>query len=112
MFTVYKGGPHQYSERQMSRRMKRLDGKIRKAGGVDVVLTHALAAGYGDVSDPAHRRVECFVRLIDRYGPQYWIHSHVHLNYGHNIPRILKRNNTTIIKAYERFDLEIECDKA
>lgn len=110
--SVYNGGPHQYSEHQMHRRIKRLDRKIRKAGGVDIVLTHAPAAGYGDVGDPAHRGFECFVGLIDRYEPKYWIHSHVHLNYGYNIPRILKRNNTTIINAYERFDLEIECDKA
>ena len=110
--SIYNGGPHQYSEHQMHRRIKRLDRKIRKAGGVDIVLTHAPAAGYGDVGDPAHRGFECFVGLIDRYEPKYWIHSHVHLNYGYNIPRILKRNNTTIINAYERFDLEIECDKA
>ena len=110
--SIYNGGPHQYSEHQMHRRIKRLDRKIRKAGGVDIVLTHAPAAGYGDVGDPAHRGFECFVGLIDRYEPKYWIHSHVHLNYGYNIPRVLKRNNTTIINAYERFDLEIECDKA
>lgn len=110
--SIYNGGPHQYSEHQMHRRIKRLDRKIRKAGGVDIVLTHAPAAGYGDVGDPAHRGFECFVGLIDRYEPKYWIHSHVHLNYGYNIPRILKRNNTTIINAYERFDLEIECDRA
>lgn len=107
---VYSGGPHQYSERQMSRRIKRLDRKIRKAGGVDVVLTHAPAAGYGDASDLAHKGFECFIELMDRYKPQYWIHSHVHLNYGHDIPRIVKRNDTTIINAYERFDLEIRQD--
>ena len=104
---IYNGEPHQYSERQMRRRMKRLDRKIRKAGGVDIVLTHAPAAGYGDASDLAHRGFACFVELMDRYEPQYWIHSHVHLNYGHDIPRVLKRNNTMIINAYERFDLEI-----
>lgn len=64
---VYSGGPHQYSERQMSRRIKRLDRKIRKAGGVDVVLTHAPAAGYGDASDLAHKGFECFIELMDRY---------------------------------------------
>ena len=104
---VYNGGPHQYSERQMSRRIKRLDRKIRKVGGVDVVLTHAPAAGYGDAGDFAHRGFECFVELIDRYEPQYWIHSHVHLNYGYSIPRIWKRGNTTIINAYGKFELDI-----
>ena len=104
---VYSGGPYQYSERQMNRRIKKLERKIRKAGGVDIVLTHAPAAGYGDAGDFAHRGFECFVELIDRYEPQYWIHSHVHLNYGYSIPRIWKRGNTTIINAYGKFELDI-----
>lgn len=104
---VYSGGPHQYSERQMQRRICRLRRKIRKAGGVDIVLTHAPAAGYGDAEDYAHRGFACLVDLIDQYKPRYLIHSHVHLNYGHNIPRILERNETIIINAYERFDLEV-----
>ena len=104
---LYNGGPHQYSECQMYGRIKRLEWKIRKAGGVDIVLTHAPIAGYGDAGDLAHKGFDCFLDLIDRYEPKYWVYSHVHLNYGHNIPRILKRNNTTIINAYERFDLNI-----
>ena len=103
----YSGGPHQYSERQMGRRIKKLRRKIRRAGGVDIVLTHAPAAGYGDGTDYAHRGFECFAELIDEYKPRYFIHSHVHLNYGHDIPRILTKDDTTIINAYERFDLEI-----
>lgn len=104
---LYNGGAHQYSERQMQRRIRRLRRQIRKAGGVDIILTHAPATGYGDAEDHAHRGFECFVDLIDQYKPSYLIHSHVHLNYGHNIPRILKRNETTIINAYERFDLDV-----
>ena len=50
---------------------------------------------------------ECFTKLIDEFKPKYFIHSHVHLNYGHGIPRILERGSTTIINAYERYDLEI-----
>lgn len=105
---IYSGGPHQYSERQMRRRIRRLERKIRRAGGVDIVLTHAPVAGYGDASDLAHRGFSCFLELLDRYEPKYWIHSHVHLNYGHDIQRIRKRNNTTIINAYERFELDIQ----
>lgn len=105
---VYNGGPHQYSERQMRHRIRKIKRKIRKAGGVDIVLSHAPAAGYGDADDLAHRGFACFVELMDQYEPRYWIHSHIHLNYGHDIPRVLKRNNTTIINAYERYHLEIQ----
>lgn len=103
----YNGGPHQYSERQMRRRIRRLRRKILKAGGVDIILTHAPAAGYGDGKDHAHRGFECFVDLMEEFNPRYFVHSHVHLNYGHGIPRVLTKNDTTIINAYERFDLEI-----
>lgn len=103
----YSSGPHQYSEYQMRRRIRKLRRKIRRAGGVDIVLAHAPAAGYGDGNDYAHRGFECFVELLEEYKPRYLIHSHVHLNYGHRIPRILTKDDTTIINAYERFDLEI-----
>lgn len=103
----YNGGPHQYTERQMAWRIRKLHWKIWRARGVDIILTHAPAAGYGDTGDVAHRGFQCFVDLIDRYKPRYLIHSHVHLNYGHNIPRELERNGTKIINAYERFDLDL-----
>lgn len=104
---LYNGKPYQYTEQQMRRRIRRLKRKIQKAGGIDIILTHAPAAGYGDASDFAHQGFECFTELIDQYHPKYFIHSHVHLNYGYNIPRIMQRGNTIIINAYERFDLDL-----
>lgn len=104
---IYNGEPHQYTEQQMARRIRNLRRKIKRAGGVDLVLTHAPATGYGDASDFAHRGFNCFVDLMDEFQPKYWIHSHVHLNYGYNIPRTLQRNNTTIINAYERYSLDV-----
>ena len=103
----YSGGPHQYSEMRMRRRIWKLRWKIRRAGGVDIVLAHAPAVGYGDGDDYAHRGFDCFLKLIDRYRPAYFIHGHVHLNYGHGIPREMERNGTKIINAYERWELEI-----
>jgi len=103
----YCGGDHQYSEKEMSRRVRRLKRKIRKAGGVDIILTHAPASGYGDAEDRAHRGFMCFTELIDEFSPRYFIHSHVHLNYGHNISRIIEKGETTIINAFERYEIEI-----
>ena len=40
---TYSGGPHQYTERQMERRMRRLWFQLRRAGGLDIVLTHSPA---------------------------------------------------------------------
>ena len=103
----YNGGPNQYSEREMQRRIKRLRLKLRRCGGVDIVLTHAPAAGYGDGDDYAHRGFECFNELMDKYKPQYLVHGHVHMNYGSNISRTLRRENTKIINAYEKYEIEI-----
>jgi len=104
----YSGGPHQYTEEQMARRIRRLRFQLWRAGGVDVVLTHSPMEGYGDGDDYAHRGFACLVKLVDRYRPQYLIHGHVHANYGANLPRIHRRGNTTIINAYERYLLNTE----
>ncbi len=102
----YSGGPHQYTEREMALRIRRLRLRLLQAGGVDIVLTHAPPLGLGDAEDAAHRGFACFLDLIDRYGPRYFIHGHVHRNYGYNVPRALTRGETTVLNAYERYELE------
>ena len=37
----YNPGPYQYTEQEMEKRIKRVERKLRKAGGVDIVITHA-----------------------------------------------------------------------
>ena len=104
----YSGGPHQYTEAQMARRVRRLWWSLRRAGGVDIVLTHSPIMGYGDGEDYAHQGFECLLNLVDKYRPRYLIHGHVHVNYGFQIPRVLQRGETTIINAYERDVLDLE----
>ena len=104
---AYSGGPHQYSERQMEKRIRKLRFQLWRAGGVDIVMTHSPATGYGDGEDYAHRGFECLVDLIDKYHPKYLVHGHVHMNYGSQIVRTHQRGDTTIINAYERYILEI-----
>ena len=103
----YSGGPNQYTERQMERRIRRLWLQLRRAKGVDIVVTHSPAKGYGDREDYAHRGFECLLPLLDKYRPRYLIHGHVHANYGADIPRTLQRGETTIINAYERYVLDL-----
>nr|WP_325212587.1 metallophosphoesterase [uncultured Oscillibacter sp.] len=104
----YSGGPHQYTEAQMARRVRRLWWKLRRAGGVDVVLTHSPMQGYGDGEDYAHQGFACLLDLVDKYRPRYLIHGHVHVNYGFQIPRVLRRGETTVINAYERYILDLD----
>lgn len=104
---LYNGGPHQYTERQMVRRINRLRWQLLRARGVDLVVTHAPARGYGDGEDLAHRGFAALLPLLDRYKPRYLVHGHVHTEYGRDIPRTLQRGETTIINACERYVLEL-----
>ena len=104
---LYNGGQHQYSEKEMHKRIRKLWWKLKRVGGVDIVVTHAPPAGYGDSNDYAHRGFECFLELIDRYHPKYLIHGHVHMNYGTDIVRELEYHGTKIINAYERYELNV-----
>ena len=104
---LYSGGPHQYTEKQMAKRIRKLWWKIRRAGGVDIVVTHAPVAGLGDGEDYAHRGFACFRNLIEKYKPKYLIHGHVHVTYGTDIPREQMLGDTKIINAYERYTIEI-----
>ena len=103
----YSGTVNQYSERQMERRLRKMEFKIRKVGGIDIMLTHAAPRGYGDADDYAHMGFEAFLPFLDKWQPNYLVHGHVHMNYGHDIPRETQYGNTTIINAYERYTLEL-----
>lgn len=105
---AYSGGPHQFTEQQMRRRIRRLYFNLRRSKGVDIIVSHAPVLGYGDLEDRVHQGFESFRFLIDRYKPRYFLHGHVHLRYLPNASRINTYNGTTIINACERYILEIE----
>ena len=104
---LYNGGPHQYTERQMRRRIHRLRLKLALTGGVDIVLTHAPVRGFGDEDNVTHRGFEAFLPLLDQYQPRYLVHGHILQRYGANRPRCYQYNETTIVNATGRYILEI-----
>ena len=103
----YNNGPYQYSERQMRLRILKLQTKIWRAGGVDIVLTHAPVAGYGDEDNLTHRGFEAFLPLLDRWQPSYLVHGHVHKRYDPMQQRVLQYGATTIINANGKYYLEL-----
>ena len=107
----YHPGEHQYTDQQMRRRIRKLRWKLRRAGGVDIVVTHTPPNGLGDGDDYAHRGSEALLELLDQYHPRFLIHGHVHLNYGHDILREIQYNDTRIINAYERYVIDVEPEK-
>lgn len=103
----YHPGPHQYSEAQMRRRIRKLAFQLWRHKGVDIVVTHAPPEGLGDADDPAHWGFQALRDLIEKYHPQYLLHGHVHLNYRHGTVRELEHEGTKIINVSERYVLDI-----
>lgn len=103
----YHPGDHQYTDRQMRGRILKMRWPMRKAKGIDILVTHAPAEGLGDAEDMAHRGFASLRTFLDKYHPTYHVHGHVHMTYGQNIPRTQDYNGTTVINAYERYTLEL-----
>ncbi|NBD25399.1 metallophosphoesterase family protein [Paenibacillus glycinis] len=95
----YSPGTHQYSERQMSRRIAKRKPRLWLGKGVDILVTHAPAYKLGDGEDLCHRGFQCFVDFMDRYKPKLLLHGHQHLNYGRN-QRVHHYQDTRIINAF------------
>lgn len=107
----YKPGEHQYTPFQMRARVWKLWWKIKFRGGFDILLTHAPAYQVNDGDDLPHRGFEAFRTLLDKYKPAFFVHGHVHLNYGRNFPRVSTYNETQVINAYEKYVFEFDTDK-
>ena len=94
-------GRDMYTEKEMRRRIRKTTPDILIRNGFDLLVTHAPAAGYGDLDDLPHRGFSCFGELLDRYHPRYMLHGHVHKNYtsGSFSRRIRHPSGTEIVNA-------------
>lgn len=106
----YKPGVHQYTERQMRRRVRKLWLKLKYHKGFDILVTHAPAFQFNDEEHLPHRGFEVFRTLMDKYKPAYFLHGHIHLNYG-RFPRLSTYNETQVINAYEKYVFEYETNE-
>ena len=100
----YRDGKYMYTEAQMRRRIRRLWFQLRKYGGFDILVTHAPARHINDFDSISHRGFSCFLDLLDKYAPKYFLHGHIHQSYGIHIPRQTLRGSTTIINSYDHFE--------
>lgn len=103
----YKDGVNQYTEQQMVRRIAKLKLKLTINRGFDILVTHSPAYGFHDGEDQCHRGFDSFNRLINTYHPKYFVHGHVHMNYGRQFPRVDEIGDTQVINAFERYILEV-----
>jgi len=95
----YSKGPHQYTERQMRRRVNRLRFHLWRSKGIDILLTHSPAYQLGDGEDLAHRGFTTFLDVMDRYKPSLMVHGHVHQSYQYNFKRSRQHGETQVINA-------------
>lgn len=96
----YNGGPHQYTQRAMTRRVYKLLPRIlwhrRRTGrGLDILITHAPPAGINDGTG-AHTGFKALRWLVERFPPRYLIHGHVHRNYRMN-PKVETQVGDTLV---------------
>ncbi len=103
----YNDSPHQYSQQQMEKRIRKLKKAIKAVGGVDIVLTHAAPRGVGDQEDPPHHGFKAFLPLMAAYPPNYLCPAHVHLYNGQDIQRVRQYADTTVVNCCGKYDLEI-----
>lgn len=104
---AYRPGSHQYTEKQMRKRIRKLRWKLWWHKGVDIVVTHAPPRGVGDGDDRAHRGFEALLQLIDKYHPQYLLHGHTHLSYGTDKTREREYHGTKVINVCQKYVFEV-----
>ncbi len=104
----YNGKAHQYTERQMRKKIRNLWYPFWRHKGVDIVITHAPPRHINDGEDQCHRGFESFRRLIHKYHPQYFIHGHMHFNYIADPQRITVIDQTKVVNTYGHFLFEIK----
>lgn len=110
----YGGGPLQFTEWQMKRRVWSLYPRLWLRSGVDIVIAHAPVKGCQDGPDVCHQGFAVFRDLITRFRPKYFLHGHVHMNYRRGLRRVQRLAETWVINCsgYYLFDYdEGPCDR-
>ena len=103
----YNFGMYQFTEDEMKKRVRKLRRKIKKAGGLDILITHSPAFELNDSTDLPHTGFQAFYQILDEYEPLLLAHGHVHINYGRDFKRISEYKNTKVVNAFEKYIIEI-----
>lgn len=102
----YNFGKYQFTEKEMMGRLRRLAFPLLRHRRIDILLTHAPARGIHDMNTMAHRGFQTFIRILEHYHPRYFIHGHIHRNYGAAFRRLDAYKETTVINAYGYYIFE------
>lgn len=103
-----RGLLYEYTDKQMWAMVRRLEPTIRRAGGIDLLVTHAPALGLDDGPDAFHEGFEAFRYLMDTYKPIYHLYGHVHRSHSPVDRRAFRQYGDTIqvnTTGYKLIDL-------
>ena len=102
----YKGGPFQYTEEKMQKRVKKL---IRSSKvPIDIFVSHSPTYELGD--DPTsqcHIGFHCFYSIYDILKPKYHLYGHNHFTYSSHAKRTLTYEGIQVINGYNYYILEV-----
>lgn len=98
--------PFQFSEKDMERRVRRLNGRIARSKGFDLLLTHSPARGICDGTDLCHTGFAALSGLLERWKPAHMVHGHMHMGFGRG-KRFIMHGETKVIDAFDYHILEI-----
>lgn len=93
----YSDGPHQYTERQMMRKVQALRLRLRLRHP-DILITHGPPAGVNEGADAPHHGLQAVRRAVEWMRPRLLLHGHVH-PYGRDLPREGQLGETRVINV-------------
>jgi Icc-related predicted phosphoesterase len=96
---LYNHGPYQFTEKEMSSRLKKLRFSLWRKKRIDIFVSHAPAMGINDGEDPCHKGFGVFREILDKYKPRFFLHGHQHLSYGSGAKRLAQYGDTTVINS-------------
>ncbi|MBE6023475.1 MAG: metallophosphoesterase [Cellulosilyticum sp.] len=102
----YKGGPFQYTEDKMQKRVKKLIRTTKQP--IDIFVSHSPTFGLGD--DPnsqCHVGFKCFNQIYQNLQPSIHLYGHNHFTYSSHAQRILRHDDIQLINGYNYYILEI-----
>ena len=102
------GKPYMYTEKQMEQRIRRLHRWIRAYGGIDILVTHAPAEGFGDLDDLPHWGFDGFNDLLRECRPKMMLYGHVHKEYGEFQREMIHDSGTRLINCYGSIMIPVE----
>jgi Icc-related predicted phosphoesterase len=99
-----------YTEREMQRRIRHMRWQLRRHRGIDILVTHAPALGYGDMHDLPHRGFACFNDLLHGQSPRLMAFGHVHGEYGHFQRTRTHPSGTLLVNTWQSFIWDTESE--